>query len=145
MNTKKNADSKGQRNGKSAEKNSGVKATSSKVKRKKTTKSVKSAKDASPKKSGKKKRVEPGYILPSSLCISDVGELYKGLLELEQTKDSIQINIANVDKTDASGLQILTAYCQHTRKSGIEVQWCGSSSVLSSSASLLGLSEELGI
>lgn len=110
--------------------------------------------DASEKEMDKDQPVvEPKDVSPGgniihmgvSITIREVNELF-GLIKDRLNQDqTIRIDCSELEKMDASGLQLLTVLKRHAAISGIDVEWITPGDKLIRSADLLGLTTELAL
>lgn len=80
------------------------------------------------------------------LRIAGAAAAFEALRSAAQSGERrIALDARQVEKVDAAGLQALLAGWRLLGESGKTVQWAGCSEALRSAATLLGLSESLGI
>lgn len=144
-------------NKKSVKKKAGVSAKKARptVKKKKVTKkklpTVKNtpAKPAEKNRSTKpktaKKESNLSLILDSVLVINDAKSLMQKINQLVETNDDISIDASAVEMIDTAILQLLLAATIKIRSSNHKINWINPSDKFVSNASLLGLTESLGI
>lgn len=82
-------------------------------------------------------------VCSSSMDISGAGELRLQLMDAINTKESVVLDAAKIEKVDTAALQILTAFFKDADATNIEVQWKDPTQALTTAASLLGLNETL--
>lgn len=81
-----------------------------------------------------------------ALTINEVDDLYADINDrLSRADQVIRIDCSEVEKTDTSGLQLLTVLCRHMAGSGNKIEWIIPSETLVRSAALLGLTTELAL
>jgi len=80
-----------------------------------------------------------------SLDISMVGTLGDELKLALDSGQAVQLQAAEVGKTDAAALQLLCAFFLDAQVHGINVEWLEPSDELRRAASVAGLAEHLGL
>jgi len=125
------------------------KAGSSTKKKKVTTKKTKPAKSSAQKKSAKPKKTRKDsnktLILNAVLVINNARPLSQEFSQLIKTNEDISIDASAVEMIDTAILQLLLATTIKIKSSNHKVNWIKPSEKFIASASLLGLSEPLGI
>ncbi|GMR01593.1 MAG: hypothetical protein BMS9Abin19_0994 [Gammaproteobacteria bacterium] len=129
---------------------SSVKKAGSSVKKKKVTKKKSSPeKSTVQKKSTKPKKTRKDskktLILNAVLVINNARPLSQEFSQLIKTNEDISIDASAVEMIDTAILQLLLATTISIRTSKHKVNWINPSEKFIASASLLGLSELLGI
>lgn len=134
--------------------------TRRKVVKKKVTKSVVSQHSAStaakrvspsmPKKKGVAVKRSPQgdstvFSLGESLTISDAMEWREKMAAAVSSHDEVILDGGEVEKIDATGLQLLVALMKEAVSSNTTVSWISASDLLLDSAAQLGLIEILGM
>ena len=85
------------------------------------------------------------FVLPSSLTIAEVGELYPTLAERLQQAGDLEIDCSAVDAVDGAGLQLLAALNRSASERQVSVSWKGATQVLRLAIAELGLSDLLEV
>lgn len=132
-----------------------AKKASSTVKKKKVTKKkalkVKDSlakpaeKNRSTKPTTAKKESNLSLIFDSVLVINDAKSLMQKINQLVESNDDISIDASAVEMIDTAILQLLLAATIKIRSSNHKINWINPSDKFISNASLLGLTESLGI
>ena len=78
-----------------------------------------------------------------SMDISVTAELHTQLLKALESKQTVVLDAAQVERADTAALQMLSAFIQDANAQQQTVQWKSPSEALSVSAELLGLSSLL--
>lgn len=86
-------------------------------------------------------QIEVGDVLD----IACVGALHKTITGVFDQQQSFEINIANLQRVDGAGMQLLTTLCRDAAQQGKTVTWTGTSEILQNAAKYLGLSKILGL
>ncbi len=81
----------------------------------------------------------------AQLDISSATELHQHLLQALEKRHHVKIEAAEVNRIDASILQLFYAYLREARAAGLDFEWSSFSDAVSASADLLGLAQELGL
>ncbi|MBT8119009.1 MAG: STAS domain-containing protein [Gammaproteobacteria bacterium] len=132
-----------------------VKKTASTVKKKRVIKKKAKAVKSSPvKKSIKKKGTASGSIkentdnrmtLDPVLVINNAKSMLDSIDKLVNTDDDVYIDASGVEMVDTAILQLLLAASIKIRSKNHKVVWTKPSDIFLSNATLLGLSEALGV
>jgi len=85
------------------------------------------------------------FILPSSLTIAEVGELYPALAERMQQGGDFVIDCSGVDAVDGAGLQLLAALNKSAIEHEVSLGWRGATEVLRQAIAELGLNDLLEV
>ena len=83
--------------------------------------------------------------LPSSLTISDVGELYADLLQRLSSGESLHLEGGDIEVVDGAGLQCLAAFFKDAAEKQIAVEWTSTSDALLQGAEQIGLGAALNL
>lgn len=134
---------------------SSVKKTGPTVKKKKVAKKKTRTVKAAPAKSATKNKITKpktskqelnnSLTLDSVLVINNAKSLLQDINQLVATNKDISIDASSVEMIDTAILQLLLAATIKIRSSNHKVNWINPSDNFISNASLLGLSESLGI
>ena len=79
------------------------------------------------------------------LDISRVGEFYTELTMILNEEKPIEIDASLLERIDISGLQVLLAFYQKVKSSGLDINWCNPSESMLRAATLVGLQDQLGL
>lgn len=102
-------------------------------------------KNRSTKPTTAKKESNLSLILDSVLVINDAKSLMQKINQLVESNDDISIDASAVEMIDTAILQLLLAATIKIRSSNHKINWINPSDKFISNASLLGLTESLGI
>ena len=134
-----------------------VKKTGATVKKKKVTKkksrtvktapakSAKTNKATKPEAEAPKQELNNSLKLDSVLVINNAKSLLQDISKLVESNQNISIDASSVEMIDTAILQLLLAATIKTRSAGHIIRWINPSDKFIANASLLGLSESLGI
>lgn len=123
----------------------GEKQASSKKKPKKKSTPEKSGDKASPVSAEAKIAASNRLVLESSLVINNASEFYESLKELAVGEQTIEIDASKVEIIDSAILQLLFAFMLDLSEKDIPLSWHKPSENLLHKASILGLTENLGL
>ena len=84
-------------------------------------------------------------VLPSSLTIAEIGELYPVLSERLQQGGDLSIDCSDVDVVDGAGLQLLAALNKSAVERQVTIHWHGATDVLLRAIAELGLGDLLEV
>lgn len=133
---------------------SAKKARSTVKKKKVTKKKALKVKDSPAKPAEKNRSTKPttakkesnlSLIFDSVLVINDAKSLMQKINQLVESNDDISIDASAVEMIDTAILQLLVTATIKIRSSNHKINWINPSDKFISSASLLGLTESLGI
>ena len=124
--------------------------------KKKRVSNKKVAKKAAPKKTRpKKKKVkqlesEPSKTLnrlelESSIVINNAGDMFESLKQLAASGQDIEIDASKVEIIDTAMLQLFFAFVLDLKEKNIKLSWHEPTDNLLNKASILGLTEQLGL
>ena len=113
----------------------------SKSKPKKKTAAKKKTAKANPSKT-KKSSGDVVFKIQAVQDISSVADVHSELKKL-LSKESIVIEADQVERIDASSLQLLYSFVEEAREKGIDLTWNSVSDVLRNNAKLLGMEDAL--
>lgn len=102
-------------------------------------------KNRSTKPTTAKKESNLSLIFDSVLVINDAKSLKQKINQLVESNDDISIDASAVEMIDTAILQLLLAATIKIRSSNHKINWINPSDKFISNASLLGLTESLGI
>ncbi len=131
--------------GTDAAKNPEKNKASSKKKPEKKSASVKSGDKASPVSAEVKIEASNRLVLESSLVINNASGFYETLKELAAGEQTIEIDASKVEIIDSAILQLLVAFVLDLSEKDIPLSWHKPSENLLNKASILGLTEKLGL
>lgn len=83
--------------------------------------------------------------LESSLVINKASEVYALLEKLSVNGGAVEIDASKVEVIDSAILQLLLAFVLSLKEKGISLSWHKPSEGMLSKASILGLTEQLGL
>jgi anti-anti-sigma regulatory factor len=121
------------------------KVTKKKSRTVKNTPAKPAEKNRSTKPTTAKKESNLSLILDSVLVINDAKSLMQKINQLVESNDDISIDASAVEMIDTAILQLLLAATIKIRSSENKINWINPSDKFISNASLLGLTESLGI
>lgn len=121
------------------------KVTKKKSRTVKNTPVIPAEKNRSTKPTTAKKEPNLSLFLDSVLVINDAKSLMQKINQLVETNDDISIDASAVEMIDTAILQLLLAATIKIRSSNHKINWINPSDKFISNASLLGLTESLGI
>jgi anti-anti-sigma regulatory factor len=121
------------------------KVTKKKPRTVKNTPAKPAEKNRSTKPTTAKKESNLSLILDSVLVINDAKSLMQKINQLVESNDDISIDASAVEMIDTAILQLLLAATIKIRSSENKINWINPSDKFISNASLLGLTESLGI
>ena len=121
------------------------KVTKKKARTVKNTPAKPAEKNRSTKPTTAKKEANLSLILDSVLVINDAKSLMQKINQLVESNDDISIDASAVEMIDTAILQLLLAATIKIRSSENKINWINPSDKFISNASLLGLTESLGI
>lgn len=131
--------------GTSEAKKPGKKQASSKKKPKKKSTPEKSGDKASPVSAEAKTKASNRLVLESSLVINNASVFYESLKKLAADEQTIEIDASKVEIIDSAILQLLFAFVLDLSEKHISLSWHKPSENLLHKASILGLTENLGL
>lgn len=79
------------------------------------------------------------------LNIARVGEFYTELTMILNEEKPIEVDASQLERIDISGMQVLLAFYQKAKSSGLEFSWGNPSDSFLRSAELVGLQQQLGL
>jgi ABC-type transporter Mla MlaB component len=79
------------------------------------------------------------------VVIAAAPELCAGLLKRLTDSQTVQIDASRVQRIDTASLQVLAAFARDRRADGLPVEWLGVPACVSDAATLLDLTDALGI
>ena len=83
--------------------------------------------------------------LPEECVIASAAELQSQLLKRLGDKASVRIDASAVQRVDSAALQVLAAFARDRRAEGRGVEWVSVPDSLTDAASLLSLTDALGL
>ena len=108
--------------------------------------------DGEAKKPNKEKKVEAKtddgtnrLVLESSLVINKASEFYESLKKMAASGQDVEIDASKVEVIDSAILQLLFAFVLSLKESGNNFSWHKPTESLLNKASILGLTEQLGL
>ena len=84
-------------------------------------------------------------VLPTSLDIAGSRDLQAALRPLLDSQEVAHLDASKVERVDAAGLQLLTAFVRRARSAEVSVVWRGVSAELKAAAAMTGLTFHLGL
>lgn len=129
----------------------GKKKTSSKSKGSKKAEPEKQVRAEKPMPDEVKSETKPDsrssnrLVLESSLVINNASEFYESLKEFAAGEQTIEIDASKVEIIDSAILQLLFAFVLDLREKDIPVSWHKPTENLLNKASILGLTEKIGL
>lgn len=84
-------------------------------------------------------------VLESSLVINNASDFYESLKELAAGEQTIEIDASKVEIIDSAILQLLFAFVLDLKEKDIPVSWHKPTENLLNKASILGLTEKIGL
>ena len=84
-------------------------------------------------------------VLESSLVINKASDIYESLKNISISSDAVEIDASNVEVVDSASLQLLFAFVLNLKERGISWSWYKPSEGMLNKASILGLTEQLGL
>lgn len=114
------------------------------VSKKTTAKVVKSKKTEAVKATANDEAVNQ-FVLDSSLVINKASEVYESLKKLELTGKEVKIDASKVEVIDSAILQLLFSFVLSLKEKNIKLSWHKPTEGLLNKASVLGLTEQLGL
>jgi anti-anti-sigma regulatory factor len=133
--------------------NAGASADKKTVKKKISTKK-KTAKKAKPKPKKVKPSNEPKaevakasnrLELEPSLVINKASDIFEALKKLDVSGQAVEIDASKVEIIDSAILQLLFAFVLSLKEKGVKLSWYKPTEGLLNKASILGLTEQLGL
>jgi ABC-type transporter Mla MlaB component len=103
------------------------------------------ARSASASRAGKAARAGRAIALPEECLIASVPTLKAALLKRLGDGGSVKIDASSVQRIDSAGLQVLAAFARDRRAAGLAVEWLSVPESLAGAASLLSLTDALGL
>ena len=92
----------------------------------------------------KTKDLEGSYVLPRSLEISDIGNVYQEVLKItENTYKKFVLDAGEVALIDTTGIQLLIQLLISLRSTDCEICWINDSIQIYQMAAELGLADQL--
>ena len=120
------------------------KKADNRVKPKKTLpKKVKTKEQKKPKV--ETKPISKMLVLESSMVINKAADFHKLLKEYVADGQVVEIDASKVEIIDTAMLQLLFSFASNLEKNGLEISWHKPTEILLNKASVLGLSEHLGL
>ena len=83
--------------------------------------------------------------LPEECGIASAAKLQAALLKRLGDGASVKIDASAVQRVDSAGLQVLAAFARDRRAAGRDIEWVGVPESLADAASLLSLTDALGL
>jgi anti-anti-sigma regulatory factor len=84
-------------------------------------------------------------VLPSSLTIAEVGELFPTLSERLRQGGELTIDCSEIDAIDGAGLQLLAALNKSAIEQQVSISWQGAADTLQRAITELGLGDLLEV
>lgn len=137
--------------GSAADKKTGKKKSASNKKAEKKAKSGKSkankeVKEAKPDNATENSaKTSNRLVLESSLVINKAADFYEILNKLVASGEAIEIDASKVEIIDSAILQLIFAFALTLKENNIKLSWHKPTDNLLSKASILGLTEQLGL
>lgn len=134
--------------GADADKKAAKKKISTKKKQAKNTKPA----TAKPRKKPKVKKSEAAVAkapsrleLESSLVINKASDIFETLKKLDASGQTVEIDASKVEIIDSAILQLLFAFALSLKEKDVKLSWYKPTESLLNKASILGLTEQLGL
>ena len=83
--------------------------------------------------------------LESSMVINKAGEIFDSLRKIESSADAVEIDASKVEIIDTAILQLLFSFALSLREKNVKLSWYKPTEGLLNKASVLGLTEQLGL
>lgn len=80
-----------------------------------------------------------------ALGIADVASLYTKLIDIIAEGHQIKLNISELDRVDASAIQMLYALKKELSEHGMDLLWTAPSEAFKTGLNLLGLAERMNL
>jgi ABC-type transporter Mla MlaB component len=103
------------------------------------------AKAAAPKRKSVRAVRRPPVSLPAECVIASAASLRTALLKCLGDSANVQIDASAVQRVDTASLQVLAAFARDRRADGLPLEWLGVPACLSEAATLLDLTDALGL
>src|SRR5262245_7697606 len=104
------------------------------------------AKAPAPKRKSARPARRPSPVsLPVECVIASAADLRTTLLKRLGDAGNVQIDASAVQRVDTASLQVLAAFARDRRADGLPVEWVGVPACLTDAASLLDLTNALGL
>ena len=103
------------------------------------------AKAAAPKRKTVRPVRRPPVSLPAECVIASAAGLRAALLKRLGDSGNVQIDASAVQRVDTASLQVLAAFARDRRADGLPLEWLGVPACLSEAATLLDLTNALGL
>ena len=111
----------------------------------KTGKTPRTAKAAAPKRKAPKAKAPKPVSLPAECLIASAADLRVTLLERVGDAGNVQIDASAVQRVDTASLQVMAAFVRDRRNDGLSFEWLGVPACLTEAATLLDLTNALGL
>jgi ABC-type transporter Mla MlaB component len=111
----------------------------------KTGKKTRTAKAAAPKRKAPKPKAVKPVSLPAECVIASAADLRVALLERAGDAGNVQIDASAVQRVDTASLQVMAAFVRDRRNDGLSFEWLGVPACLTEAATLLDLTNALGL
>jgi ABC-type transporter Mla MlaB component len=111
----------------------------------KTGKKTRTAKAAAPKRKTPKAKAPKPLSLPAECVIASATGLRDALLERVGDAGNVQIDASSVQRVDTASLQVMAAFVRDRRSDGLSCEWLGVPACLTEAATLLDLTNALGL
>jgi ABC-type transporter Mla MlaB component len=103
------------------------------------------AKAAAPKRKTVRPVRRPPVSLPAECVIASAAGLRTALLKRLGDSGNVQIDASAVQRIDTAALQVLAAFARDRREGSLPVEWLGVPGCLTEAATLLDLTDVLGL
>jgi ABC-type transporter Mla MlaB component len=111
----------------------------------KTGKNHRTAKAVAPKRKAAKPKAPKPVSLPAECVIAAAADLQNVLLERVGDAGNVQLDASAVQRVDTASLQVMAAFVRDRRNDGLSFEWLGVPACLTEAASLLDLTNALGL
>jgi ABC-type transporter Mla MlaB component len=111
----------------------------------KTGNTRRTAKAAAPKRKVAKPRSPKPVSLPAECVIASATALRDVLIERVGDAGTVQIDASSVQRIDTASLQVMAAFVRERRNDGLSFEWLGVPACLTEAATLLDLTNALGL
>jgi len=92
----------------------------------------------------KRKTVRP-VSLPAECVIASASDLRAALLKRASDAGNVQLDASAIQRVDTASLQVLAAFVRDRRADGLALEWLGVPACLLEAATLLDLTNALGL
>jgi len=115
------------------------------MKQRKAARKTGSSKRSTPRSASSRKAVRAAISLPEECGIASAAKLQATLLKRLGESASVRIDASAVQRVDSASLQLLAAFARDRRDAGRDIEWVGVPESFTDAASLLALTDALGL